>query len=135
MRYTLFFDGCSKGNPGRAGAGFILYCGEKVITKKAFFVGVRETNNVAEYMGMIHGMREASKFTKDLVVKGDSQLIIRQMTGKYSVKHPRMLELYEEAKSLEKDFDSCDVAWKSDLLYCQPKVFTRDISPSVNSMG
>jgi ribonuclease HI len=105
MRYTLFFDGCSKGNPGRAGAGFILYCGEKVITKKAFFVGVRETNNVAEYMGMIHGMREASKFTKDLVVKGDSQLIIRQMTGKYSVKHPRMLELYEEAKSLEKDFE------------------------------
>lgn len=105
MRYTLFFDGCSKGNPGRAGAGFILYCGEKVITKKALFVGMRETNNVAEYMGMIHGMREASKFTKDLIVKGDSQLVIRQMTGKYAVKHPRMLKLYEEAKSLEKDFE------------------------------
>lgn len=105
MRYTLFFDGCSKGNPGRAGAGFILYCGENVVAKKALFVGVRETNNVAEYMGMIHGMREASKFTKKLVVKGDSQLIIRQMTGKYAVKHPRMIELYEEAKSLEKDFE------------------------------
>lgn len=105
MRYTLFFDGCSKGNPGRAGAGFILYCGENVVAKKALFVGVRETNNVAEYMGMIHGMREASKFTKKLVVKGDSQLIIRQMTGKYGVKHPRMIELYEEAKSLEKDFE------------------------------
>jgi ribonuclease HI len=105
MRYTLFFDGCSKGNPGRAGAGFILYCGEKVITKKALFVGMRETNNVAEYMGMIHGMREAMKFTKELIVRGDSQLVIRQMTGVYAVKHPRMLELYEKAKSLEKEFE------------------------------
>lgn len=104
-RFILFFDGCSKGNPGRAGAGYILYCGEQVVARRALFVGMRETNNVAEYRGMIEGMREALKHTKTVEVRGDSQLVIRQMTGVYKVSHYKMIELYNEAKELEKAFE------------------------------
>ena len=104
-RYTLFFDGCSKDNPGRAGAGYILYCGEQVVAKRGLFVGMRETNNVAEYRGMIEGMRDALNYTKELEVRGDSQLVIRQMTGVYKVSHMRMMELYNEAKELESAFE------------------------------
>ena len=75
--YTLFFDGCSKGNPGIAGAGAVLYKNQIEINAQSSFVGEKETNNVAEYHGLIMGMEIAtSQGIKNLHVKGDSLLII-----------------------------------------------------------
>ena len=102
--YTLFFDGCSKGNPGKSGAGAVLYNNEIEIWSKAHFVGDKQTNNYAEYMGLIIGLEEALKQNIPfLQVKGDSLLVIRQMKGEYKVKSQNILELYKKAISLAKN--------------------------------
>jgi len=106
IQYTLFFDGCSKGNPGPAGAGAVLYQGNTEIWAKSIFVGNNSTNNVAEYTGLIIGLHQAvNKNIKELVVKGDSMLVIKQMKGEYKVSSKDMQRLYENAKSFEKSFD------------------------------
>ncbi len=109
----LYFDGCSKGNPGRAGAGAVIYKNNKDLTSinelysHSKFVGEKETNNVAEYTGLIIGLKDALQLNiHHLDVNGDSQLVIRQMQGKYGVKSPSLLKLYQEAKTLERQFDS-----------------------------
>jgi ribonuclease HI len=107
-KYTLFFDGCSKGNPGLSGAGFVIYNNnENELSSNSFFVGDNQTNNYAEYMGLIQGMEEAIRINiKNLVVSGDSLLVINQMNGKYKVKSSNLLLLYQKAKQLEKRFES-----------------------------
>ena len=105
-KYTLFFDGCSKGNPGPAGAGAVLYHGNTEIWSKSIFVGNNSTNNVAEYSGLIIGLHEAvNKNIKEIIVKGDSMLVIKQMKGEYKVNSKDMQRLYENAKGFEKGFD------------------------------
>jgi ribonuclease HI len=86
--YTLYFDGCSKGNPGPSGAGAVIYdVLMKEIWSVAHFVGSNNTNNEAEYTGLLVGLRRAVEMgMTDLLVCGDSQLIIRQMKGEYKVK-------------------------------------------------
>jgi ribonuclease HI len=102
-KYILRFDGCSKGNPGPAGAGAVLYEDEKEMWSGHHFVGKKETNNVAEYNGLILGLREAvSQNINCLHVEGDSLLVIKQMRGEYKVKSENLFSLYEEAKKLEK---------------------------------
>ena len=110
---SLYFDGCSKGNPGRAGAGAVIYKNKNDLTPSgelymhSEFVGEKETNNVAEYTGLVIGLKDAIKLNiKNLDIFGDSQLVIRHMKGEYQVKSPSLLKLYQEAKTLEKHFDS-----------------------------
>ena len=80
LRYKLFFDGCSKGNPGIAGAGAVIYNElNKEIWSKSSFVGKKETNNVAEYSGLILGLEEVVEMggsIRNLIIKGDSKLVI-----------------------------------------------------------
>ena len=105
--YTLYFDGCSKGNPGPSGAGAVIYdVLMKEIWSVAHFVGSNNTNNEAEYTGLLVGLRRAVEMgMTDLLVRGDSQLIIRQMKSEYKVKsaslRPMYLEAVELAKSIE----------------------------------
>uniref|UniRef100_A0A6C0FCH9 RNase H type-1 domain-containing protein n=1 Tax=viral metagenome TaxID=1070528 RepID=A0A6C0FCH9_9ZZZZ len=99
--YILFFDGCSKGNPGESGAGAVIFRDDKEIYTESFFVGDRETNNVAEYTGLIMGLSYAVDNNMDtLVVKGDSNLVIRQMKGEFQVKSPKLMPYYQEARKL-----------------------------------
>lgn len=103
--YTMSFDGCSKGNPGRAGAGAVIYCNQVEIWADAKFVGARETNNVAEYTGLIMGLHEARRRNiSRLTVHGDSELIIKQMKKEYTVKSPNIKAYYDAAASLAKEF-------------------------------
>ena len=103
--YMMAFDGCSKGNPGRAGAGAVIYRNQVEIWADSKFVGVRETNNVAEYAGLIMGLHEALRqnITR-LTVQGDSELIIKQMKKEYAVKSANIKAYYEMAESLAKKF-------------------------------
>ena len=104
--YKLQFDGCSKSNPGIAGAGAVIYKFNKEICHIIQFVGNNETNNVAEYTGLIIGLKEAIKLNiKSIYVEGDSLLVIKQMKGEYKVKSPNLINLYNEAKELEKQFE------------------------------
>jgi len=103
--YTLYFDGCSKGNPGKSGAGYVIYKNDEEIMSKSIYVGDKETNNKAEYTGLLEGLRYAIENHIDcLHVKGDSILAIRQMKGEYKVKSENILALYQEAKLLCEQF-------------------------------
>src|SRR3954470_18337290 len=107
---TLEFDGGSRGNPGPAGIGIVVRAqdGTPLVTLGRF-IG-RATNNVAEYKALITAMEEAKKLgAKRIVIRGDSELIIKQMKGEYRVKHPDMKELYDIAQDRARDFDQVKI--------------------------
>ena len=104
--YILYFDGCSKGNPGLGGAGAVLYKDGEEVWGSSKLVGEKVTNNVAEYCGLIMGLQEVFvREIKNILVRGDSQLVIKQMKGEYKVKSSSLVEYYQQAKLLEKYFD------------------------------
>jgi ribonuclease HI len=103
MEYCLKFDGCSKGNPGPAGAGAVIYKNDQEIWSNSMYVGDKETNNVAEYNGLIMGLTKANDLgIKELLVMGDSELIIKQMKGEYKVKSVNIIEYYLKSKTLSR---------------------------------
>lgn len=114
-RYTMYFDGCSKGNPGPGGAGAVIYDQnqekeeQKEIVALTEWVGVKVTNNYAEYSGLRAGLRSALELgIKELLVCGDSLLVIKQISGQYKVKSPNLLQIYEECKELSNQFEQIE---------------------------
>jgi ribonuclease HI len=107
---TLEFDGGSRGNPGPAGIGVVLRAADGTpLVTLGRPIG-RATNNVAEYRALITALEKAKELgARKIVIRGDSELIIRQMRGEYRVKHPDMKELYEEAQSLVSEFDAVKI--------------------------
>tara|TARA_B100001175_G_C19188222_1_gene485466 strand:+ start:290 stop:679 length:390 start_codon:yes stop_codon:yes gene_type:complete len=106
MSYVLFFDGCAKGNPGFAGSGAVMYKDDKEIWSRSEYLE-KQTNNYAEYCGLIMGLQYAvEKEIKNLIVNGDSMLVIKQMTGAYKVNSPNLIKLYNEAMKLKAQFDT-----------------------------
>jgi len=107
--HKMNFDGCSKGNPGLAGAGAVIYNNNEEIWTGSSFVGTNSTNNEAEYTGLILGLQKALDMNiKKLFVEGDSQLVINQMTGKYKCNSPNLIPLYQSAKKLEAGFEKIE---------------------------
>lgn len=107
--YTLYFDGCCKNNPGKGGAGAVLYENDVEIWCSSVYLGDRVTNNIAEYNGLLIGLNAAiEKGITELIVKGDSQLVIQQVTGKYQVKSEHLKELNTKVKELEKKFNKIE---------------------------
>src|SRR6185436_19900318 len=104
---TLEFDGGSRGNPGPAGIGVVVRAADRTpVVTLGRYIG-KATNNVAEYKALITAMQEAKKLgAKSIIIRGDSELIIRQMNGQYKVKHPDMKVLFDEAQALIRQFDS-----------------------------
>jgi len=107
---TVEFDGGSRGNPGPAGIGVVLRAQDRTpLVTLGKFIG-RATNNVAEYNALITALNEAKKLgAKSIIIRGDSELIIRQMLGEYRVKHPDLKPLYEEARHLLHQFDHAKI--------------------------
>lgn len=102
---TLQTDGACRGNPGPASIGAVAYRdGQELLTiSKA--IGVT-TNNVAEYTALKEGLRKLqSEGFKNIEVKADSELMIKQLNGIYKVKNPNLKPIFLEIKELEKDFD------------------------------
>ncbi|HTW93196.1 MAG TPA: ribonuclease HI family protein [Tepidisphaeraceae bacterium] len=104
---TLNFDGGSRGNPGPAGVGVVICAadGTQLVTLGRF-IG-RATNNAAEYRALIAGLQEAKKLGGTrLHIRGDSELIIKQMRGEYRVKNPDLRPLWQQAQELVSQFQS-----------------------------
>ncbi len=102
----LYFDGACKCNPGKAGAGMVMYRNDVEIASDSVYIGEKETNNGAEYIGLLIGMKTAMYMgVRELIVRGDSMLIIKQMNGEYKVKSDTLREHYTNAKEFEKKFD------------------------------
>ncbi|MEW2454326.1 bifunctional RNase H/acid phosphatase [Streptomyces albus] len=105
MRRTFVVeaDGGSRGNPGPAGYGAVVRdaaTGE-TLREAAEFIG-RATNNVAEYRGLLAGLRAARELDPDaaVLVRMDSKLVVEQMSGRWKIKHPDMRPLALEAASV-----------------------------------
>ena len=104
--YVMYFDGCSKGNPGHAGIGAVIYQNADELWGASQYIGDTKTNNQAEYSALIFGLQSAIDHNiKELLVYGDSQLVINQMNNIYKVKHPYLIILYNQAKELTKQFN------------------------------
>jgi ribonuclease HI len=94
-------DGGARGNPGPAGYGVFItdHTGSK-IAELSHYLG-RETNNVAEYNGLLAALRYAIEHSKKaLKVVSDSELLVRQMKGIYKVKNQDLRRLYDQAQQL-----------------------------------
>jgi ribonuclease HI len=102
---TLEFDGGSRGNPGPAGIGVVVRAADGTpLVTLGRFIG-RATNNVAEYRALITAMQEAQRLGATRVqIRGDSELVVKQMTGVYRVKNPDMRVLWEEAQQVIRQF-------------------------------
>ena len=99
-------DGGSRGNPGPGGAGIVVRdpSGAVVAEGGAFLGSV--TNNIAEYEALLWGMRAASALgARRLLVRADSELVVRQMLGQYRVKNAGLKPLFVEAQALQRSFE------------------------------
>jgi len=104
--YVLNFDGCSKGNPGPSGAGGAIYKNGKEILNYSVFLG-NVTNNESEYKSLSIGIAKAIELNiKNLIVKGDSQLVINQISGKYRVNNSNLKEIFSLIKRKIKFFNN-----------------------------
>lgn len=105
-RVRLYSDGAARGNPGLAGAGAVLVePSGQVVDRLGKFLG-RQTNNYAEYMGLLLGLRRARELSvREVEVFADSELMLRQLGGRYQVKSTTLRPLYEEALTLLNDFE------------------------------
>ena len=98
MKLVVHVDGGSRGNPGPAAAGAVLSTPEgEVVDELGEAIGVA-TNNVAEYRGLLLGVRRAAELgASEVEVVNDSELIAKQVNGQYKVKHADMKPLHAES--------------------------------------
>jgi probable phosphoglycerate mutase len=96
--FVITADGGSRGNPGAAAFGAVVYENDKVVKEIGAAIGVA-SNNVAEYQGLIAGLKAVNEIDPKatILVKMDSKLVIEQMSGRWKVKHPNMKELAKQA--------------------------------------
>lgn len=120
--FILFCDGGSRGNPGPAASGFVVYSHLENIVNKGFTKEIMSqiileieggqhlgntTNNVAEWQAVVLGLKKIiEKFGTDinLSVFLDSELVVRQITGVYKVKHSNLIPYFLEVSELAKSF-------------------------------
>ncbi len=107
MKLVVHVDGGARGNPGPAAIGVVVSDPDGVVIDEvAERIGVA-TNNVAEYRAVLKGLERAAALgARELDLVNDSELVARQLTGAYKVKHPGMKPLYDRAISALAGFDS-----------------------------
>lgn len=102
-KIIIYTDGGARGNPGPAGAGAVIYDGNKKVAEVSKFLGARQTNNWAEYEAVILALTEAKRrglSKRPLELRMDSELIIEQLSGRYQVKEPTLWPQYMKVHNL-----------------------------------
>jgi probable phosphoglycerate mutase len=101
VKARLFTDGGARGNPGPAAYGFVLEAEDgTVLAAEGVAIGVA-TNNVAEYSGLVAGLRRALELhVNEVELVSDSELLVKQMRGEYRVKNDALRTLFLEATAL-----------------------------------
>ncbi|OBK27366.1 bifunctional RNase H/acid phosphatase [Mycobacterium asiaticum] len=113
MKVVVEADGGSRGNPGPAGYGAVVWTADRrtVLAESKQAIG-RATNNVAEYRGLIAGLDDALHLdATEVSVLMDSKLVVEQMSGRWKVKHPDLVELHAQARSLASQFRRISYTW------------------------
>ncbi len=106
----IFTDGGSRGNPGPAASGAVLYAenGEVVATASKYLG--RDTNNQAEYTAIVIGLEKAKELGAQTVeLCMDSELAVKQLKGEYKVKNPEIAKRFLEVKNLLTQFDHVQI--------------------------
>ena len=106
MKVLVHVDGGSRGNPGpAAGAAVISTPDGEVLAQTTELLGVA-TNNVAEYRGLLLGLQRARELgATEVELINDSELVAKQLTGAYKVKHPDMRPLHSQALAALRAFE------------------------------
>jgi ribonuclease HI len=108
-RVHAYFDGACRGNPGPAAVGWVLVSDDGIVAEGGDRIG-RATNNQAEYEALEHALEAADRMGFDEVrVRGDSELIVRQVTGAYDVNDPDLREKRVRALELLERFDDWSI--------------------------
>ena len=109
-KLTVHVDGGARGNPGPAAIGIVVSGPDgAVLDEVAERIGVA-TNNVAEYRALLRGLERAAALgAREVAIVNDSELVAKQLTGAYRVKHPAMKPLYEEAMAALRGFDGWSI--------------------------
>jgi ribonuclease HI len=110
-RLTVNVDGGARGNPGPAAIGVVLRDEEGEVLRDVGETIGEATNNVAEYKALLRGIELAAAHgATDLKLRGDSELVVRQVEGRYKVKNAGMKPLYQQVMKALREFD----AWSID---------------------
>ena len=112
LKLTVRTDGGARGNPGPSAAGIVIQTPQgRTVAAFGRLLG-RGTNNEAEYRALIIGLEEAlARGADEVEALTDSQLMQRQLAGRYKVKEPRLKPLFERAKELLGEFRSARVRY------------------------
>jgi ribonuclease HI len=109
-RLTVNVDGGARGNPGPAAIGVVVRNDDGAVVEQVGETIGKTTNNVAEYRALLRGLELATAHGADEVeLIGDSELVVRQIEGRYKVKHADMKELHAQAKAMLANFDSWSI--------------------------
>ena len=115
--FTVVFDGGSLGNPGLGYGSYEIVSLQGSLADDRVEFGDGMTNNQAEFRALIAGLEAllgivgVKASTLAIAVRGDSQLVIRGLTGEWKVKHPSLRPLHRQAMELLERFGSVDLAW------------------------
>ncbi len=113
-RLLIEADGGSRGNPGTAGYGAVVSDAvtREVLAELSEPIG-RATNNVAEYSGLVAGLRAAGKLApgSPAEVRMDSKLVVEQMSGRWQIKHPDLRALAAEARQAARALGRVTYTW------------------------
>jgi len=113
-KIIVYTDGGSRGNPGKAAIG-VVFCNEKeqVIKKFGEYLGDDLTNNDAEYQAIIFALKKfktifgkAISDQSDVLIKSDSELVVKQLNGDYRLSEPKIQQFFIEVWNLKFDFKS-----------------------------
>jgi ribonuclease HI len=107
VKVVLHVDGGARGNPGPAAIGVVISGPDgEVLEELGEPIGVA-TNNVAEYRALLRGVERSSALgATEVEIVNDSELVARQLTGAYKVKHPALKPLHADAIGALRGFDS-----------------------------
>lgn len=108
MSTIVEFDGASRGNPGPAAIGYRVLRDDGGVEGHEY-IG-EATNNEAEYTALIRALESAlDKGCTDVIVEGDSELVVRQVRGQYNVGAENLVPLYEAVRALVGEFDDFEI--------------------------
>lgn len=103
VKHVLTFDGASRGNPGQCGIGFVIWKNNEIIFSDNQYVSVSNTNNYAEYQALDIGLTKCVELKINyLEVRGDSELVIKQVNGQYAIKSENLIPTYRRVMSTSK---------------------------------
>ncbi|MDW7675663.1 MAG: ribonuclease HI family protein [Bacillota bacterium] len=106
MKLTAYTDGASRGNPGNAGIGAVIYNEkEEIIAELSEYIG-ESTNNVAEYTAVIRALETGLELGGvEITLYTDSELLTKQILGSYKVRNEGLIPLYKQVLNLKAEYD------------------------------